>query len=236
MRRTTFLLSPASLTGRRAAILLRPEAAFPLAVRLRSPGGAPLGAVFSFLSGLYFRGKLTYANRFAAPGTAAPEGGPPSTASPAAAAPVAPAAGVVRVITTCRGLLPPDQPVTPDDLRALAAVAIDPTDARYIEPLAADARALSDSAPEARVVLLGSVATGKYIAPLLEVFGDRLVFPAAFVGRGDMSRGGLLLRAAADGQELDYVPVAGAARRGTRPARLSPRPGLLSDASKEEEG
>jgi hypothetical protein len=37
-----------------------------------------------------------------------------------------------------------------------------------------------------------------------------------------MSRGGLMLRAAASGEELDYVPVAGAIRRGARPPRLVP--------------
>src|SRR5262249_61742093 len=57
--------------------------------------------------------------------------------------------------------------------------------------------------------------------------GPRLVFPAEFVGRGDMSRGGLLLRSARDRRELTYLPVAGAVRRGVRPARLVPRPGIL---------
>jgi hypothetical protein len=40
------------------------------------------------------------------------------------------------------------------------------------------------------------------------------------VGGGDMSRGGLLLRCVRAGRELVYVPVAGALRRGGRPARL----------------
>lgn len=74
------------------------------------------------------------------------------------------------------------------------------------------------------VVLLGSIATGKYADTLLAVLGERLVFPALFVGRGDMSRGGLLLRAVRDGRELDYVPVAGTVRRGRRPPRLAPLP------------
>src|SRR5690606_20239197 len=59
-----FLLSPAHCGGRRAQLLLNEAAEFPLAQRIRSPEGAPLGEVFSFLSGLYFRGKLTYARRF----------------------------------------------------------------------------------------------------------------------------------------------------------------------------
>jgi hypothetical protein len=57
-----FLLSPASCSGRRAEILLRERAAFDLAVRLRSGTGVTLGEAFSFLSGLYFRGKLAYAS------------------------------------------------------------------------------------------------------------------------------------------------------------------------------
>jgi hypothetical protein len=51
-----FLLSPASTHGRRAQLLFRDAAAFPIATAVRSPGGAPLGDVFAFLSGLYFRG------------------------------------------------------------------------------------------------------------------------------------------------------------------------------------
>ena len=61
-----FLLSPARSDGRRAKMLLNPRAEFSLAVRLREPDGAEIGEVFSFLSKLYFRGKLTYAREFAA--------------------------------------------------------------------------------------------------------------------------------------------------------------------------
>jgi hypothetical protein len=70
------------------------------------------------------------------------------------------------------------------------------------------------------VVLLGSIATGKYVDTLIESLGPRLLFPSDFVGRGDMSRGGLLLRSAREGRELDYIPVAGALRRGKRPPKL----------------
>jgi hypothetical protein len=56
---------------------------------------------------------------------------------------------------------------------------------------------------------------------LLEVIGERLLFPTDFVGRGDMSRGALLLRAARDGRELAYEPVAGAVRRGRRAAKVA---------------
>jgi len=69
-------------------------------------------------------------------------------------------------------------------------------------------------------VLLGSVASEKYTGPLLEVFGERLLFPTDFVGRGDMSRGGLMLRCARSGIELPYIPVRGALRHGARPPRL----------------
>ena len=100
---------------------------------------------------------------------------------------------------------------------------IDLEDARYHRPLRRDVRRLAaELAPEGEVVLLGSVATTKYVDPLLEILGERLRFPSEFVGRGDMSRGGLLLRCVRNGRELTYVPVAGAMRRGSRPARLEP--------------
>src|SRR5207237_7146045 len=73
------------------------------------------------------------------------------------------------------------------------------------------------------VILLGSIATGKYVEVLLANFGQQLRFPADFVGRGDMSRGGLMLRCAADLQELSYVRVAGAIVNGKRPPKLAPR-------------
>ena len=205
-----FLLSPASTGGERARIIFREEARFDLAMQLRTPEGALLGDVFSFLSGLYFRGKLTYARAFARP----PEGAP----------------GIL-VITPSEGLRSPDILVTLDRLRGYAKVPIDLGEARYRRPLMRDARALADViGPDCDVVLLGSVATGKYVEPLTEVFGRRLLFPTDFVGRGDMSRGGLLLRAAADRRELGYGPIAGAVRHGARPEKLTPRPGILRRA------
>jgi len=197
-----FLLSPARCDGRRAQVLLNTNADFPLATRLRSDSGAPLGEIFSFLSGLYFRGKLAYANAFAAPPANVPE---------------------ALIITTDRGLVVPDQHVTRHDLRAFARVNLDGTDVRYRAPLRRDVDALEDALSEnTRLILLGSIATGKYVDPLLERFGERLVFPAEFVGRGDMSRGGLLLRCVREARELRYVPVVGAIRRGKRPPRLEP--------------
>jgi len=193
-----FLLSPASAAGERAALLLREQARFDLAVRLRSSAGAPLGEVFAFLSGLYFRGKLAYATRF----------------SP----------GGVFVITPSAGLLPPQTPVRREDMLRFASVPIAATEPAYRRPLVRDLKRLARAAPdEARIVLLGSIASDKYCGPLLEVFGPRLLFPPDFVGRGDMSRGGLLLRAARDGRELAYAPVEGAVRHGQRPAKLDPR-------------
>jgi hypothetical protein len=198
---TLFLLSPARCDGRRAKALLNPKADFPLAVELREPHGAALGDVFAFLSGLYFRGKLTYARALASP--------------PAA----------VRIITTNRGLLPPGESVGPRDLLDFADVDLSDAGDDFVGPLLRDARRLFDSAPgDARVVLLGSIATNKYVAPLMDVFGERLLFPKDFIGRGDMSRGGLMLRAADDRRELDYIPVHNAVRHGQRPPKLAPRP------------
>jgi hypothetical protein len=192
-----FLLSPAHCGGKRASILLNDRATFPLAQQLRS-AGITLGEAFSFLSGLYFRGKLTYAGRFARP--PAGESG-------------------VQVITTDRGLLAADTAIRLGDLRAFGTVDIRADHPRYRAPLQRDVSRLHQ-AHDVEVVLLGSVATGKYVDVLLEVMGDRLLFPTDFVGRGDMSRGALLLRAAREGRELAYEPVAGAIRRGRRAPKV----------------
>ena len=204
--RQVFLLSPAHCGGKRAGYLLNENAQFALARQFHSPQAASLGEVFSFLSGLYFRGKLAYAARFANP----PRG-----------------TGPAYVITSNRGLLPPETPVTPPDLRAFGATDISADDPGYRRPLERDARVLLDACracrPACRFVLLGSVATGKYVDVLAEVFGERLVFPSDFAGRGDMSRGGLMLRCVDAGEELAYVSVLGATRRGQRPPKLAPR-------------
>jgi hypothetical protein len=198
-----FLLSPANAGGERAAMLTSPAAMFSLAQRLRSGTGAPLGEVMSFLSGLYFRGKLAYGLQFAAPPT--------------------PRCPGVLVITPDRGLLPPETPMTLEALRASARVDIHERNAAYREPLAATARALARRIGRGcEVVLLGSIASEKYTAVLGQAFGDRLRFPLDFVGRGDMSRGGLLLRCVRAERELPYVPLAGATRHGQRPPRLTP--------------
>lgn len=197
-----FLLSPANLGGKRAELLLGGRGRFALAERLRQGAQVPLGEAFSFLSGLYFRGKVTYARRFARP----PAG----------------VAGI-QVITSNRGLLPVDTPVSADDLRAFADTAIHADEPGYRDPLRRDLAALDQAGErggQRDVVLLGSIATGKYVDVLLDVVGERLLFPTEFVGRGDMSRGALLLRAARTGRELAYGPVAGAVRRGPRARKV----------------
>ena len=188
-----FLLSPANCGGERAQLLFSTRAAFPLARQLRAEGGVPLGAVMSFVSGLYFRGKLAYAEAF----------------------------GIPLVITAHAGLRPADTPMTLATLRASARVDIDAANPRYRRPLEESARAVASLLkPDDTVTLLGSIASDKYVGVLLGIFGERLTFPIDFVGRGDMSRGGLLLRCVRAGRELDYVPVAGAIRHGVRPPRL----------------
>jgi hypothetical protein len=197
-----FLLSPAHCGGLRARLLFDGRARFELARRLRAGPAPTLGETFSFLSGLYFRGKLAYARAFAAP--------PPGLPG-------------VLVITTSDGLCPAEEPVDLARLTRFAATDIRAGEARYEAPLLRDARRLAAAiGPADQVVLLGSVATGKYVDPLLGALGLALSFPADFVGRGDMSRGGLLLRSAAAGTELPYVAVGGAVRRGPRPPRLAP--------------
>jgi hypothetical protein len=198
-----FLLSPAHCGGERAKLIFRPEARFELAVQLRTPMGATIGHTFSFLSGLYFRGKLAYAERFAAP----PAG----------------ACGKL-VITTNRGLVSADTPVTLKDLVKMGAVPICVDDRRYRAPLTKSAQLLREQIGNAcDVVLLGSVASDKYVDVLGKVFGERLMFPSEFVGRGDMSRGGLLLRCVDQGRELTYVPILGSVRKGQRPPKLEKR-------------
>lgn len=194
-----FLLSPANAGGVRAKMIMSENARFILARRLRNDG-LPIGELFSFISGLYFRGKLAYAQAFASPPASLPG---------------------VFVITAGRGLVPPDTLVTHDQLLEIASVPIEETDPRYRHPLERDAQELLRKAgKKCEVVLLGSIATAKYVEPLLKIFDQRLLFPTAFVGRGDMSRGGLMLRSAREAVELSYEPVCSAIRHGPRPPKL----------------
>ena len=181
-------------------MLLNERSEFDLAVRLRA-AGAPIGEVYAFISGLYFRGKLAYARAFASP----PPGLPGSL-----------------VITAGRGLLEPGERISLDELVRISSVPIDTGDPRYTGPLVQHARSLAASAgPDCRIVLLGSIATAKYMEPLIETFADRLLFPAEFAGRGDMSRGGLMLRCASSGVPLTYVPALSGPRHGPRPPKLT---------------
>lgn len=199
--RRIFLLSPANMSGIRAGYLTRENATSEIARRLHA-SGAPLGELFSFMSGLYFRGKLAYASAFAAP--------PPNVPG-------------AFVITASAGLVPPETIVTLEWLRGMSLNDVDPAEPRYREPLDRDSRKLLALAGgNCEVVLLGSIATAKYVDPLSEIFGEKLLFPAEFVGRGDMSRGGLLLRCVEEKKSLTYIPVANATRRGARPPKLQP--------------
>lgn len=195
--RRVFLLSPAHVGGLRAQMLLNPRAPFALAKQFHA-AGLTLAEVFTFTSGLYFRGKVAYARRFAGP------------------------RDIVRVITSNSGLAHPETRVGPPEVRAYGATDIAADDPVFRLPLLRDARRLQeDLGPRGVAILLGSIATRKYRDALLEVFGARLLFPSDFVGRGDMSRGALLLRSASAGVELPYVGVQAAVLRGTRAPKVA---------------
>jgi hypothetical protein len=199
--RRIFLLSPANVAGIRARFVTRVDADFEMAVRLRQ-GGVPLGDLFAFISGLYFRGKLAYARTFCD---------------------VPPDIDGALVITSSGGLVSPEAVITLKRLQEIASGNVDPSDRRYTTLLECDAQNLARVSGEScQIVLLGSIATPKYVEPLLTVFGERLMFPAEFVGRGDMSRGGLMLRCVQSGEPLTYVPLLGATRHGPRPPKLAP--------------
>lgn len=181
------LLSPAKLSGKRGRMLFDPEAEFSVARELRSPAGAPLAEVFSFVSGLYFRGKAGYAREFARTNNGLPAS---------------------WVISAGGGLCTLDERVTLERLRGWAEVSIHEENPHFTAPLYRHAAALLEAhEPSTRFVLLGSVASDKYVVPLLEIFGEQLLYPKEFAGRGDMSRGSLMLRAVSEQRELDYEPV-----------------------------
>lgn len=180
-----FILSPANCNGKRARWLLKKDARSEIARRLRAGGGVPLGEVFTYLSALYFRGKLAYARAFA-PAAANGRG--------------------VLVITSSAGLLAHDAAVGLAALRTFARVAIGKKSRRYRRALARSAAALAEEiGPDGEVILLGSIASGKYLDILTAVFGARLRVPGDFVGMGDMQRGALLLRCVREARELEYI-------------------------------
>jgi hypothetical protein len=177
-----FLLSPAKAGGKRAQMLLNPSARFPLARRFQE-SGASIAEIFSFISGLYFRGKVAYAERF--------RSGDPSESC--------------LVITPGCGILPMTQPISPNDLLEFSRFRVDVRDPDYVQALVGAAEKLAGRlAPDGRAVLLGSISTDKYLRPLTEVLGHRLVWPVCFAGCGDMRRGALMLRAADAGDEFVY--------------------------------
>ena len=185
---TIFLLSPADCSGKRAHYLLNPHATFPLARRLHGSDQVTLGEAFSFMSQLYFRGKLAYARAFA---------DPPS--------------GVrgIHVIAPGVGLMDPDAVIRPETLQEMAAVPVDPREPRYRDSLESSASELARSLDgPAEVVFLGSVATDKYLEVLREPFGTRLRVPRELIGKGTLSRGSILLRSAASGRPLSHVTMA----------------------------
>ncbi|HEY7556244.1 MAG TPA: hypothetical protein VIH18_15690 [Candidatus Binatia bacterium] len=179
-----FLLSPANCNGLRAQWVLKKTSRSDLSRRLHSTG-APLGEVFSFLSALYFRGKLAYAQAFAEP---------PSTC-----------AGV-WIITPTEGLLPHGTMIRAARLRGFSRGRIHLKNPLYRSSLRRSGNALANQVgSDCELVFLGSLATGKYLEILRPIFGDRLRVPEEFIGLGDMSRGGLLLRCVRDNQQLRYI-------------------------------
>jgi hypothetical protein len=188
-----FLLSPASLNGIRAKQLTSPRAAFQAALQYRSPEGVPIAEAFAFMSALYFRGKIAYARHFASADV--PAGG-------------------IHVIAPGFGMVEPQWRITEERMKKMRRTDVDLKARNYVKPMRESAAALAAAiADDTEVVLLGSVATGKYVDLLLPVFGSRLRFPRVFAGLGDMSRGGLMLRAVRAGEELEYVTLDAPRRR-----------------------
>jgi hypothetical protein len=185
---TLFLLSPASLNGVRAKQLMSPRAKFDAALRYRE-GGVPIADAFAFMSALYFRGKIAYARHFAKPSQTLGGDG-------------------IYVITPGFGLVGQDWLITEERMKKMRRTDVDVSARNYVKPLKEHARAMSaELEHDAQVVLLGSVATAKYVDVLRPIFGQRLRFPSVFAGLGDMSRGGLMLRAVRANQELEYATL-----------------------------
>jgi hypothetical protein len=179
-----FLVSPANLSGLRAKQLASPRAQFNAAVRYRSPDGVPIADAFAFMSALYFRGKIAYARHFADP----PDG--------------------VLIITSGYGLVPPDWRLNEERMKRMQKIDIDASARNYTKPLRDHAKQLASMlSADAQVILLGSVATGKYVDVLKPILGTWLRFPRVFAGLGDMARGGLMLRAVRADKELEYTTL-----------------------------
>ena len=159
------------------------RAKFAAAMQYRTEAGVEIADAFAFMSALYFRGKIAYALHFAP-------------------------LEDVFVIAPGFGLVSPAWRITHERMKVLQKTEVDVRVKKYRTALARDAKALAKTLDDdAQVVLLGSVASGKYVDILWPVFGERLVFPGMFAGLGDMSRGGLLLRAARADRELEYTSL-----------------------------
>lgn len=183
---TIFLLSPANVGGIRAGQLRSKRAGFAAAVAYRN-GGVEIGQAFAFMSALYFRGKIAYAERFANPPAELELDG-------------------TLVITPGFGLVRPDWKIDESRMRRLQRTKVDCRSRTYRKALEHDLKLIAGSCDDrTRFVLLGSIATGKYVDILHPILGDRLRFPSAFVGMGDMQRGSVMLEAARSGRELEYV-------------------------------
>ena len=203
---TIFLLSPASVTGLRARQMMSPRAQFSAARMFRSEEGVPIADAFEFMSALYFRGKIAYARAFEAP---------PKTLQGSG----------IFVITPGFGLVPPDWRLNFERWNVMRKTPVDVRNRRYRRTLEEHARILEQNlTPKSRVVLLGSIATGKYVDVLWPIFGSRLLFPRSFVGLGDMSRGAIMLRAARSGEELEYATL-DIPRHRPRVAKMTPEDG-----------
>lgn len=177
---------------------MSPRAMFDAAQMYRSPEGVPIALAFAFMSALYFRGKIAYALHF---------GGVENT----------------FVIAPGFGLVSPEWRITEERMKVLRKTPVDLAKRNYRKPLEREAKALAARLDrDSRVVLLGSVASGKYVDVLWPIFGERLVFPGIFAGLGDMSRGGLLLRAMRANRELDYTPLSSPRQKnGNNPVELA---------------
>jgi hypothetical protein len=137
-------------------MLLREQADFDLAVKLRQ-GTATIGEIYTFMSGLYFRGKMAYAEAF----RAAPPGIPPGV-----------------VIVPGVGLVPPETAVDVGQLRTVADVPVDEGNHVYRSALLRAARLLDEYAGSAcSYVLLGSIASGKYTGRSLRFLASASCFP-----------------------------------------------------------
>lgn len=196
-----FVLSPANCNGLRAQWVLKKNSRSDLAIRLRGDG-VPLGEVFTYLSALYFRGKLAYARAFAEPPSDCPG---------------------ILIITPTAGLVAHDTLIHLPRLRGFGRVAIHVRSRTYRAALQRSAKGLINQIrSECEIVLLGSVGTGKYLDILGPIFGSRLRIPAEFVGLGDMARGGLLLRCVRENRQLNYVTAASVVRSALKQSDARP--------------